>query len=29
METLEKILAKAHTDRERLQAEKIQLEAEN
>ena len=29
METLEKMLAKAHADREKLQAEKTQLEAEN
>ena len=29
METLEKMLAEAHTDREKLQAKKTQLEAEN
>ena len=29
METLEKMLAEAHTDREKLQAEKTQLEAKN
>ena len=29
METLEKMLAKAHDDWEKLQAEKTQLEAEN
>ena len=29
METLEKMLAEAHTDREKLQAEKMQLEVEN
>ena len=29
MEILEKMLAKAHTNREKLQAEKMQLEAEN
>ena len=29
METLEKMLAKAHTNREKLQAEKTQLEAKN
>ena len=29
METLEKMLAEAHADREKLQAEKTQLEAEN
>ena len=29
VETLEKMLAKAHTDLEKLQAEKTQLEAEN
>ena len=29
METLEKMLAEAHADREKLQAEKTRLEAEN
>ena len=29
METLEKMMAEAHADRENLQAEKTQLEAEN
>ena len=29
METLEKMLAKAHADREKLQVEKTRLEAEN
>ena len=29
VETLEKMLAEAHADQEKLQAEKMQLEAEN
>ena len=29
METLEKMLVEAHADREKLQVEKTQLEAEN
>ena len=29
VKTLEKMLAKAHADQEKLQAEKMQLEAEN
>ena len=29
VDTLEKMLAEAHADREKLQAEKMQLEAEN
>ena len=29
VETLEKMLAKAHVDRQKLQVEKMQLEAEN